>query len=305
MTITPSSLADEAEKYFRALQVAISGALEKLDGRAAFREDLWNYDGAAVSGPRTGGGATRVLECGALFEKAGVNFSAVRSPLTPRIAERIGTTPQMIYATGISLVLHPLSPMIPTVHMNLRYLQMENGDAWFGGGADLTPYYLATEDATHFHKTFRAVCDRFDATWYPRFKQWCDEYFYLPHRSETRGIGGIFFDNCRDDLPNFFRFVRECGDHFTEAYIPIVERRKTEPWSEREKTWQELRRGRYAEFNLLHDQGTLFGLETGGRIESIFISLPPCARWQYDENAVTGARERELLETLRHPKNWL
>lgn len=302
MKQSPSAFA--AEHCFRTLQDSITRELERSDGRNSFVEELWELAPAAEGNSRAGGGRTRILEGGAVYEKAGVNFSAVHSDLSPRLAERLGAVPQTVYATGISLVLHPRSPMVPTVHMNLRYLELENGEAWFGGGTDLTPYYLFRDDAVHFHTALRSLCDQFDASWYPRFKRQCDEYFYLPHRAEARGIGGIFFDNCRDSLENFFRFVRLCGERFPGIYLPIVERRKADAWGEREKRWQEIRRGRYVEFNLLHDRGTLFGLETGGRTASILMSLPPAARWQYQDPFPEGDRERELLEVLRHPKEW-
>jgi coproporphyrinogen III oxidase len=286
------------QTYFENLQDTICSALTEVDGKGTFREDRWRH-------PEKGGGRTRVLESGAIFEKAGVNFSAVESALTAQMAARLKADPQSIFATGVSLILHPSSPMIPTVHMNLRYLELANGDAWFGGGTDLTPNYLNPEDITHFHGALKAICDRYDAQWYPQFKRSCDEYFFVKHRQEARGIGGIFFDERRDDPELFLHFVSDLGDGFLPAYLPIVRRRKSDPWGLREKEWQLLRRGRYVEFNLLYDRGTLFGLETQGRIESILVSLPPEARWAYSNEPEPGSREAELLGVLKRPKEWV
>jgi coproporphyrinogen III oxidase len=290
-------LRDRTEELFRRLQETICSGLAGADGSAAFAETLWRHE-------QSGGGRTRVMAGGALFEKAGVNVSAVTSVLTERLAERMKIRPQEAFATGLSLVLHPASPMVPTVHMNLRYFETADGAAWFGGGLDLTPYYLWEEDARHFHRTIKEVCDRHDPSWYPRFKQWCDDYFFLTHRGETRGVGGIFFDDLRDQPERTFEFVRETGEAFLDAYLPIVTRRKGEPWGEREKAWQLVRRGRYVEFNLLYDRGTLFGLETRGRVESILMSLPPEVRWMYDHRAEPGSREEALVNVLQHPRSW-
>ncbi len=298
-----STLASRARLFFGQLQDTICEALERLDGGARFGDDPWTFDGSGAP-EKSGGGRTRVLERGRLFEKAGVNFSSVRSPLSAALANRLGVPPQGISATGISLVLHPESPMIPTVHMNLRHLELEDGRAWFGGGTDLTPYYFFEEDARHFHRTLREACDRHDRTYYPRFKKWCDEYFYLPHRQEARGIGGLFFDDLSGEPERTFAFVQDVGASFLSAYLPIVERRRSEPWGPGERRWQELRRGRYVEFNLLHDRGTLFGLETGGRIESILMSLPPRVRWEYLVQPQPGSREHALLEILHKPGSW-
>lgn len=292
-----SLLRDRSETLFRGLQDSICAGLAQADGSAVFAETVWSHE-------QSGGGRTRVLAGGGLFEKAGVNFSAVTSALTERLAERMKIRPQNLFATGLSLVLHPASPMVPTVHMNLRYLETADGDAWFGGGLDLTPYYLYEEDARHFHLTLKAVCDRHDGASYPRFKQWCDEYFFLPHRGEARGIGGIFFDYLREQPEKTFSFVQGVGEAFLDAFLPIVSRRRDEAWGEREKSWQLIRRGRYVEFNLVYDRGTLFGLETKGRVESILMSLPPEVRWVYDHRAEPGSREEALLRILTHPKAW-
>ena len=290
-------LKDRTQLLFRRLQDEICKGLEFLDQKQPFRENVWSH-------AESGGGRTRLLQDGAVFEKAGVNFSAVTTRLSDKLADKLRAQPQPIFATGISLVLHPVNPMIPTVHMNLRYLELANGDAWFGGGADLTPYYLFDEDARHFHRTLRTACDTYDPEWYPRFKKACDEYFFIKHRDETRGVGGIFFDYQRENLERFYEFVQHVGKDFLAAYVPIVEQRKTEPWGQKEREWQSIRRGRYVEFNLLYDRGTLFGLETGGRTESILMSLPPAAKWLYDHVPETGSREAELLDVLRNPRVW-
>lgn len=287
---------ERTETYFRGLQDRICLGLETADG-TSFREDLWSREGG-------GGGRTRVLEDGRVFEKAGVNFSSVSGNLPPEFAEKIPRgTGTAFFATGVSLVLHPASPMVPTVHANFRYL--EKGDAaWFGGGMDLTPYYPHTEDAIHFHKTIKSVCDRHDEDFYPRFKKWCDEYFFLKHRGETRGIGGIFFDYVEGDRERHFAFVSEMGDAFLSAYLPIVERRRSQPFGERERQYQLYRRGRYVEFNLLYDRGTIFGLETRGRTESILMSLPPLARWVYDYKPEPGSLEERNMEFFK-PRDWI
>ena len=285
-----------AETFFRELQQTICGALETEDGTALFRADEWQRPGG-------GGGISRVLTDGALFEKAGVNFSSVHGQLKPDFAGALPGDGLDFFASGISLVLHPKSPMVPTVHANFRVLR--RGEArWFGGGADLTPYYPEREDAVHFHRAWKTVCDRHDPTFYPRFKKWCDEYFYLPHRQETRGIGGIFFDTLQRDAERDFAFVRDAGATFLEAYLPIVRRRRELIYGERERSFQLLRRGRYVEFNLLYDRGTTFGLKTDGRTESILMSLPPLVRWEYDARFPPGSREAQLADWLK-PQEWL
>ena len=310
-------LSDRARDFFAALQDEICAALESLDGGKRFREDLWQREGG-------GGGRTRVMEEGALFEKAGVNFSEVHGDLPAEFAAKLpvgeGTR---FFATGVSLVLHPWNPMAPTVHANFRFLERGSG-GWFGGGTDLTPYYPYVEDAIHFHRTLRKACDRFDAGNYPRFKKWCDEYFFLKHRDETRGVGGVFFDYLtgeepdgvgsrnassesaatRGGLENVFEFVQTVGRAFLPAYVPIAERRRGEPYTEREREFQLIRRGRYAEFNLVYDRGTTFGLETRGRTESILMSLPPLVKWVYDYRPEPGSREAEASKFFT-PREWL
>jgi len=311
----PPALRERAKTFFLQLQDEICDALERLDGVGQFREDLWIRD-------EGGGGRTRVLEDGALFEKAGVNFSEVFGTFDDAFAQRlpIGDGTQF-FATGISLVLHPSNPFVPTVHANFRYLERGSG-SWFGGGTDLTPYYPYVEDAIHFHRTLKRGCDSFDPEFYSRFKTWCDEYFFLKHRDESRGVGGIFFDYLTENatqeqtpengeqpktllsIESIFEFVQRMGRSFLPAYLPIAERRKGEQYSDREREFQLIRRGRYVEFNLVYDRGTHFGLQTRGRTESILMSLPPRVRWVYDYHPESGTREAEALEFF-HPRDWL
>lgn len=291
-------MKEKARQFFELLQDVLCARFEALDAGARFREDRWEH-------PAGGGGKTRILVNGNIFEKGGINFSAVSSALSDRLAARMKVEPQEMFATGISLVLHPADPFVPAVHMNLRYIELEHGDRWFGGGVDLSPCYLILEDARHFHAVLKAACDRHDPEYYPRFKQWCDEYFFLPHRSESRGIGGIFFDYLRRDPAATMLFVRDVGMTFPGAYQPIVEMRSAMPWTPEQKRWQLLRRGRYAEFNLLFDRGTLFGLETGGRAESILMSLPPEVLWAYNVTPSPGSPEEQLVKFLQHPQSWI
>lgn len=303
----PSPLRTRMQTYVMDLQDRICAALADVDGKA-FGEDRWEREGG-------GGGRSRVLQEGNVFEKAGVGVSVVHGTLTPEAARSMGGGKDLppdadlrFFATGLSLVLHPWNPMAPTVHANYRYFERgEAGEAWwFGGGADLTPSYLFGEDAVHFHAVHKQACDRHDPAFYPRFKAWCDEYFRIQHRGETRGIGGIFFDDLHDRDPEaLLAFVRECGDAFLPAYLPILDRRKDLPFTAENKEWQQIRRGRYVEFNLVYDRGTTFGLRTGGRIESILMSLPLTARWEYDHHPAAGSEEAQLLEVLRTPRNWL
>jgi coproporphyrinogen III oxidase len=244
---------------------------------------------------------------GDIFEKAGVNFSAVHGEAPDSM--RSNSEPLRFFATGVSLVLHPRSPKVPTVHANWRYFENSNGESWFGGGTDLTPYYLDEEDAFHFHETLKVACDKHSPDYYLRFKKWCDEYFFIKHRGEARGIGGIFFDNLgattEGEREELFAFVQDAAHAFLPSYIPIVERHRREAYTESERRWQLLRRGRYVEFNLVYDRGTRFGLETGGRIESILMSLPTLARWEYDVHPAPGSREAELEAVLKTPRDWI
>ena len=286
-----------AVDYFRELQDRICAALAEVDGQASFREDTWQRPGG-------GGGRSRVLVDGGVFENAGVNFSEVHGQMSAEFARQLPGAGLDFSATGMSLVLHPSNPKVPTVHANFRYLT--KGEAsWFGGGADLTPYYPYREDVIHFHRVWKGVCERHPAPVdYAKFKKWCDDYFFLAHRQEPRGVGGIFFDYLEGEFEALFRFVRDCGDSFLDAYVPIVQRRKEESYTEQERSFQEFRRGRYVEFNLIYDRGTLFGLKTGGRIESILMSLPPVVRWLYDYQPKPGTREAELYEVYLKPRDW-
>jgi len=280
----------------RAWQDEVSGALEAADRSGRFREDRWDRPGG-------GGGRSRVLEGAELFERAGVNYSEVHGELPESVASSMPGSGRRFLAVGVSLVLHPASPMVPTIHANFRYL--ERGEAfWFGGGADLTPYYLFEEDARHFHRTLKAACDRFDPSWYRRFKKDCDDYFFLKHRGEARGVGGIFFDYLQGDRERLAAGVQGLWSAFLPSYLPLLERRRDEPFGEAERQFQLMRRGRYVEFNLLYDRGTTFGLQTSGRIESILMSMPPLVRWEYAYEPAPGSREARLYEVLRRPRDW-
>jgi len=292
----------------RKHQDVICGACEKLDGER-FKEDTWKR-------PEGGGGTSRILQDGRVFEKAGVNVSVVHGTLSREAAAAMGGGRDLgdqdleFFAAGLSLVLHPRNPMAPTVHANYRYFERgpgeKDGSWWFGGGSDLTPAYLFEEDAVHFHSVLKAACDKHDPSFYPRFKKGCDAYFHLPHRGEARGLGGIFFDDLHEkQRDGLFAFVEDCLCAFPRSYLPILDRRTGMPFTEAQKRWQELRRGRYVEFNLLYDRGTLFGLNTGGRVESILMSLPLRARWEYDQIPQAGSEEAKLLEVLRNPRDWL
>ena len=289
-------LVEEMDARVREAQEEIVAALEAADGPGRFGRDAWERPGG-------GGGVARVLSEGALLEKAGVNVSRVHGRLSPELASRLPGDGDAFAAVGLSVVLHPRSPYVPTAHMNVRLL-VHGEKAWFGGGSDLTPHYLFEEDAAHFHRTWRAVCDRRGPAWYADMKRRCDDYFHLPHRGERRGVGGIFFEDPPCDLETGLSFTEEVARAFLPAWLPIAERRRAQPWGERERAWQEIRRGRYVEFNLLHDRGTVFGLQTGGRTESILMSLPPRVRWVYDHHPEPGGPEARLLEVLRAPRDW-
>jgi coproporphyrinogen III oxidase len=283
-------------EYFSALQERIVAALEVAD-RKGFVRDSWQR-------PEGGGGTSCIVEDGQVFERGGVNLSRVRGMQLPPSASaaRPELTGRAYEAMGVSLVLHPRNPYCPTVHMNVRFFSA--GDVWwFGGGMDLTPYYGFEEDARHFHATCKAALDGFGQDYYPRFKQWCDKYFHLRHRDEPRGVGGIFFDDLTD--PRSFDLMKSVGDHFLSAYLPILERRKNLPFGERERSFQAYRRGRYVEFNLVYDRGTLFGLQSGGRTESILMSLPPRAEWRYHWKPEPGSPEEELYTEFLKPRDWV
>lgn len=293
--------------YIENLQNSITATLEKIDGKATFKEDIWQRE-------EGGGGKTRVIENGAIFEKGGVNISAVHGELPEVLRNQFGVKEGNFFACGLSLVLHPTNPFVPTVHANWRYFEMYDSQGeivtqWFGGGQDLTPYYLFDEDATHFHQVCKNACDKHHADFYPKFKKQCDAYFWNAHRNEARGIGGLFFDYLKEteefSLEDRYNFVTEIGNSFLESYIPIVEKRKNFMYNQPQKDWQEIRRGRYVEFNLVHDKGTLFGLKTNGRIESILMSLPPKVQWKYDVHPAENSEEAKLVSVLKYPKNWI
>lgn len=293
--------------YIQQLQDTITSKLEKLDGKATFQEDLWKR-------AEGGGGRTRVIENGAIFEKGGVNISKVFGELPEALRKQFGVESGDFFACGLSLVLHPKNPFVPTVHANWRYFEMYDGQGnivtqWFGGGQDLTPYYVFEEDAVHFHTVCKEACDKHHPTFYPKFKETCDKYFWNTHRNEARGLGGLFFDYLKEtedfSIQDRYNFVTEVGNSFLNSYVPIVEKRKDVEYTPQHKEWQEVRRGRYVEFNLVHDRGTLFGLKTNGRIESILMSLPPTVQWKYNHQPQKGTEEAKLLQVLAQPKNWV
>ncbi len=293
--------------YLTALQARILDALEAADG-GRFRRDAWVRPADA---PLQGDGASSVIEDAALFERGGCNFSSVRGPSLPpsATAHRAELAGAPFEAMGVSLVLHPRNPHVPTVHMNVRMLVAHPAggapSAWFGGGMDLTPYYGQVEDAVHFHCTCKRALDAVDPDYYPRFKLWCDRYFFLKHRGEPRGIGGVFFDDFTEGgFERGFALMRATGDAFLDAYLPIVERRRALPYGARERDFQALRRGRYVEFNLVWDRGTLFGLQSGGRTESILMSMPPQASWRYDWQPEPGSAEAQLYTAFLPPRDW-
>lgn len=293
---------EEIAEWFMSLQDDICKALEEADGQSRFIEDPWERS-------EGGGGRSRVLTNGAVIEKGGVNFSAVHGPTPPRILEALKLSEADFYATGVSIVIHPHNPRVPIIHMNVRYFEMSNGTCWFGGGIDLTPHYVDTEDARFFHQQLKQVCDRHHEDFYPRFKTWADDYFYVKHRQETRGIGGIFFDRLAPDehMPHedIFRFVQEVGEAFATIYTHLMAKNKNLPFSSQEKEWQLVRRGRYVEFNLVLDKGTKFGLDTNGRIESILMSLPPQANWHYNYQVRPGSPEETTQNWLKKGIDWI
>jgi len=289
---------------FRKLQEAICTSLEELDGSGRFTKDHWSREGG-------GGGLTRVIADGDLIEKGGVNFSEVFG--TPpdylrKVMGKQGNDENYFFASGVSIVLHPKNPMVPIIHMNVRYFESGSSYSWFGGGIDVSPHYIFDEDAQFFHRALRQTCDRFDPAYYPRFKTWADDYFYITHRKETRGIGGIFFDHLEPGIEkskeDFFQFVMAVGNTFIPVYSELANRNRHKTWGETEKQWQAIRRGRYVEFNLVYDRGTKFGLESDGRTESILMSLPPQAEWKYEFAPPKGSREDQTLQKLNKGIDW-
>lgn len=293
--------------YIQQLQDTICSGLEQADGKAVFKQDLWKR-------PEGGGGRTRVIENGNVFEKGGVNISAVHGKLPQAMQHYFGVQEADFFACGLSLVLHPKNPFVPTVHANWRYFEMYDASgnviqSWFGGGQDLTPYYLFEEDAKHFHSVCKTACDKHNLEFYPKYKKQCDDYFWNAHRGEARGVGGLFFDYLKptetQTSEDWYNFVTEIGNSFLNGYLPIVEKRKNQSYTQANRDWQEIRRGRYVEFNLIHDKGTLFGLKTNGRIESILMSLPPHVQWVYDHKPEKGSEEEKLLQVLENPREWI
>lgn len=293
---------EEITNYFKGLQDSITSALEKADGKATFNEDLWQR-------AEGGGGRTRTLTDGNILEKAGVAFSAVHGPTPEKILNTLGLNTADFYATGVSLVIHPHNPMVPIIHMNVRYFEMNNGVWWFGGGIDLTPHYVNENDAKWFHNQLKAVCDKHNEHYYSKFKSWADDYFFIKHRNETRGIGGIFFDHLKED-DNFtkqqrFDFVKEVGNAFAGIYTHFMLKNNELPYNENHKKWQLVRRGRYVEFNLVYDKGTKFGLDTNGRTESILMSMPPQANWEYNLIPEANSEEAKTLNLLKKGIEWV
>jgi len=296
---------EQVKTYLKSLQDKLCDAIERLDSQKHFAEDVWERE-------RGGGGISRVLENGGVFEKAGINFSHVSGSELPASASahRPELAGRGFQALGVSLVVHPCNPFVPTAHMNVRFFMAEKPHEptlwWFGGGFDLTPYYGFEEDAIHWHRVAESSCSHFGDEVYKKFKQWCDEYFFIRHRKEARGIGGIFFDDLNEwGFATCFNFFRNVGDHFLPAYQPIVERRKDTPFTQEQKEFQLYRRGRYVEFNLVYDRGTLFGLQSEGRTESILMSLPPAVRWKYNWEPQAGSEEAKLYTDFLKPRDWL
>ena len=296
--VTKEEIADA----YRLIQDEICSALEQSDGKANFEEELWEREGG-------GGGRTRIIQNGNIFEKGGVNFSAVHGTLPDTMKKALNVEQDGFFATGVSIVIHPNHPMVPIIHMNIRYFEMPGSEVkWFGGGIDLTPHYVIEDDARYFHTQLKAICDKYHHDFYNRFKLWADDYFFIKHRSETRGIGGIFYDRltANEELSweQVFEFSKAVGRTFAPTYLELVDRNRNKQFNEKHQAWQYQRRSRYAEFNLVYDAGTRFGLETNGRIESILMSLPPTAQWVYNYQPVPGSEEEKTLSLLKKGINW-
>nr|MBI1230700.1 oxygen-dependent coproporphyrinogen oxidase [Cytophagales bacterium] len=287
---------------FKQIQAHICSALESADGKGTFISDSWERK-------EGGGGCTNILSDGNVIAKGGVAFSAVHGPTPEKILQKLQLEKADFFATGVSIVIHPESPMVPIIHMNIRYFEMSNGEYWFGGGIDLTPHYIDPEDAAYFHRELKTLCDKFNPSYYTTFKEWADNYFYIPHRQETRGIGGIFFDRLKadEDMPfdKLFNFVKEVGYLFPRIYATFMKKNAALPYGEQEEAWQAIRRGRYVEFNLVWDAGTKFGLDTNGRTESILMSMPPQAKWTYNHEVTDGSMEAFTQNHLKKGINWL
>lgn len=288
-------------EWFKSLQDDICGQLETADGKGQFLEDAWQRQGG-------GGGRSRVIE-GQHIEKGGVNFSAVHGPLPEKIGQALKIDQAEFYATGVSIVLHPVNPLVPIIHMNVRYFEMSTGAWWFGGGIDLTPHYINEADARFFHQSLKTTCDKSHPEYYPKFKKWADDYFYIRHRNETRGIGGIFFDRLSNEealtKSQLFEFVQSVGNSFCPIYLHLLDQHKDKSYTTEERDWQLYRRGRYVEFNLVWDKGTKFGLDTNGRTESILMSLPPLAKWAYNHRPEENSPEYLTLQQLKKGIDWI
>ncbi|AGA79930.1 oxygen-dependent coproporphyrinogen oxidase [Echinicola vietnamensis] len=299
----PNNISKEQiSEAFKTIQDHICQALETADGKAKFHEDLWEREAG-------GGGRTRIIKDGNVIAKGGVAFSAVHGPTPEKILKKLQLEKADFYATGVSIVIHPSSPMVPIIHMNIRYFEMSDGTYWFGGGIDLTPHYVDKADARYFHEQVKATCDQYNPAFYPKFKKWADDYFYLPHRNETRGVGGIFFDrltaSAENSFESIFEFVKAIGYLFPEVYGHFMQKNAPLHFGKNEQKWQALRRGRYVEFNLVWDAGTKFGLDTNGRTESILMSMPPVAEWAYMNIPEEGSKEAETLEWLKKDIDWI
>lgn len=286
---------------FEEIHKSIYTLLEKADGKGVFKIVPWEKS--------IGKGCTCVLTNGGVIEKAGVNFSNVQGEITPQMEKIIGEKAGSYSATGISSIIHPINPFMPIIHMNVRYFELDNGTCWFGGGIDLTPHYIDNLEACRFHKQLADICNKYDSSYYNRFKTWADDYFFIKHRNETRGIGGIFFDRLQPDadhsLENFISFATDLATAYPNIYSQIMSEKSDINYGDKEKEWQKIRRGRYVEFNLLYDRGTKFGLESGGNIESILISLPPEVIWEYDQTPIDGSREWQTMQMLKKDIDWL
>ena len=293
---------EQIAEQFKALQDTITQTIENTDGNATFQEDIWKRN-------EGGGGRSRVLANGRIIEKGGVNFSAVHGSLPDKIKTKLQINSDEFFATGVSLIMHPENPHVPIVHMNVRYFELSDGSYWFGGGIDLTPIYINKKDAADFHQTLKVICDKYNPDFYPKFKTWADDYFFLSHRNETRGIGGIFFDHLNDSTglskEELFNFVIEIGQLFAPLYSKIMKKNADLPYNAQEKDWQLHRRGRYVEFNLLHDKGTRFGIDTNGRTESILVSMPPEVKWTYEYEIEEYSPEANTLKLLKKDIDWL
>lgn len=287
---------------YKIIQDEICRSLEKADGLASFEEEIWTREGG-------GGGRTRIIRNGNVIEKGGVNFSAVHGELPEAIKKSFNVKEDEFFATGVSIVIHPKSPWVPIIHMNIRYFELNDEIRWFGGGIDLTPHYINENDAQYFHQSLKSVCDDYSATFYSEFKEWADRYFFIPHRNETRGIGGIFYDRLTPEktglsFDSIFEFSKALGRSFAPIYTELINRNKNQAFTQAHKEWQFIRRSRYVEFNLVYDAGTKFGLETNGRIESILMSLPPQANWEYEHVPESGSEEEKTLSLLRKGIDW-